>query len=89
MVETLILGFCLGALVSAGVAAYLTYKHATRPAFIQATTDGCIVALFDKSFENDPYNIIGIKNGNGDVVAAIKFDKYGIVDTAITLDAKK
>lgn len=89
MVETLILGFCLGALISAGVAAYFTYKYATRPAFIQATTDGCVVALFDKEFENDPYNLLGIKNSNGDVVAAIKFDKNGIVDTAIRIDAKK
>ena len=88
MVETLILGFLIGAIASAAVATYLTYKYDTKPAFIQATSDGCIVAMFDKEFEGDPYNLLGIKNCSGDVVAAIKFDKHGIVDTAITLDAK-
>lgn len=87
MVETLILGFLVG--VGAAILTAYFVNELPLYAFAGKTTDGCTVAWWDKEFESDPYNLLGIKNSNGDVVAAIKFDKNGIVDTAIRIDAKK
>lgn len=78
MIETLILGFVLGVLSTGFGVLCAAYKQLTRKYSWYTTTDGCIVAIFDKTFENDKYHTLGIKNSKGDVIAGIKFDDTGI-----------
>ena len=79
MVETLILGFILGVLTTSIGVILAAYKW--NPKFdIFKTTDGCIVGIFDKTYENDKYNMLGIKDSNGDIITGIRFDNTGVKD---------
>lgn len=80
MVETLILGFVLGVLTTGIGVILAAYKYGSRKADVFKTTDGCIVGIFDKAYENDKYNMLGVKDANGNVVAGIKFDSTGVKD---------
>ena len=86
MIETLILGFVLGVLSTGFGVSCAAYKQLTRKYSCFTTTDGCIVATFDKTFENDKYHMLGIKNSKGDVIAGVKFDDTGVKD--IVCDVK-
>ena len=80
MVETLILGFILGVLTTGIGVILAAYKYGNPKADIFKTTDGCIVGIFDKTYENDKYNILGIKDPNGDIITGILFDNTGVKD---------
>lgn len=80
MVETLILGFVLGVLTTSIGVILAAYKYGSPKVSIFKTTDSCIVGIFDKTYENDKYNMLGIKDPNGDIITGIRFDKTGVKD---------
>ena len=79
MIETLILGFLLGA-ISVGIGAtYAMYRYLKKPYGIKQLSDGYEVIAIDRKLDNDKYSYIALKK-NGNIISAIKFDKDGIRD---------
>lgn len=86
MVETLILGFVLGVLTTGIGVILAAYKYGNLKAHMFKTTDGCIVGIFDKTYENDKYNMLGIKDPNGNIITGIQFDNTGVKDIKWNVD---
>ena len=80
MVETLILGFVLGVLTTSGGVILAACKWGNPKVDMFKTTDGCIIGIFDKTYDNDKYNMLGIKDPNGDIITGIRFDNTGVKD---------
>ena len=79
MIETLILGFLIGALCTGAGAAYAAYKFLKEPYIIKKFPSGYSLLACDIGIENDPSGYVGLKK-DGKLIAGMKFDKEGITD---------
>lgn len=79
MVETLILGAFVGALITTIVSLYISYKNATQPYVIKSLSDGYELVAIDRKFDNDKYTYVAIKK-NDKIIAAVRLDDRGVKD---------
>ena len=79
MIETLILGFLIGALCTGAGAAYAAYKFLKEPYVVKDFPSGYTLMGCDIGIDGDPSGYIGVKK-DGKIIAGMKFDKEGITD---------
>jgi hypothetical protein len=79
MIETLILGFLLGAICTTGGAAYAVHKWSKEPFVLKKFDSGYEVLASDLNFEGDPSGYIGLKK-DGKLIAGMKYDNNGVTD---------
>lgn len=79
MIETLILGWLLGAISVGAGAAYAAYRYFKRPFMTKNLSDGYEVVAIDKSFDNDECSYIAIRK-NDNIMFALRLDGKGIKD---------
>lgn len=79
MIETLILGFLIGALCTGAGAAYAAYKWNKEPFVMKKFDSGYDVLACDIGFEGDPNGYVGLKK-NGKMIAGIKYNNNGVTD---------
>ena len=79
MVETLIFGTFLGALITTIVSLYISHKNNTKPYVFKSLSDEYELIAIDKKFDNSKYTYVTIKKNNK-MIVVVRLDDRGVKD---------